>query len=45
MAFYLFIQDKFPDVETMLGGGILLSGLIGFIAKIDVRRELNEKSY
>ena len=45
MYMWLFIflmKDKFPDVETMLGGGILLSALIGFITKVIVKRKLNE---
>ena len=42
--FIFLLKDKFPDVETMLGGGILLSALIGFIVKIIVKRNLNEKS-
>ncbi len=41
MFIFLF-KDKFPDIETMLGGGILLSGLIGFIAKVVVKRNYNE---
>ena len=46
MYMWLFIflfKGYFPDVETMLGGGILLSGLISYIAKIIVKREINEK--
>ena len=42
--FIFLLKDKFPDVETMLGGGILLSALIGFVVKIIVKRNLNEKS-
>ena len=40
--FIFFFKDKFPDIETMLGGGILLSALIGFIAKVVVKKKLNE---
>jgi hypothetical protein len=36
------MKDKFPDIETMLGGGILLSALISFIAKYVVKQKLNE---
>lgn len=40
MWLFIFImKDKFPDVETMLGGGILLSGLISFIMKVYVNRK------
>ncbi len=45
MYMWLFIflfKDKFTDIETMLGGGILLSALIGFIAKVVVKRNYNE---
>lgn len=44
MYMWLFIflfKDKFPDTETMLGGGILLSALISFIAKVVVKRNFN----
>lgn len=45
MWLFIFIfRDLFPDTETMVGGGILASGLIGFIAKTIVRRKFNEKS-
>lgn len=47
MYMWLFIflfRDLFNDTETMLGGGILLSGLIGFIAKLYVKRGMDEKS-
>jgi len=45
MYMWLFIflfKSKFPDVETMLGGGILLSALIFAIAKYVVKQKLNE---
>ena len=45
MYMWLFIflfKRYFPDVETMLGGGILLSALIGYIAKLYVNRSLND---
>ena len=35
---------RFPDTETMLGGGILLSAALGYIAKFIVKRQFNEKS-
>ena len=37
------LKDQFPNNETMIGGGILLSALISFIARIVVKNELNEK--
>lgn len=46
MYMWLFIflfKDRFPDIETMIGGGILLSALIGFIAKVIVKKNLNEE--
>lgn len=46
MYMWLFIflfKDFFPDVETMLGGGILLSALIGFIAKFRIKQQFNEE--
>jgi len=45
MYMWLFIflfRSKFPDIEMMLGGGILLSALIGFITKFAVRTKFNE---
>ena len=41
--FIFLLKENFPDTETMLGGGILLSGLIAFITKIVVKYELNGK--
>ena len=45
MYMWLFIflfKDKFPDIETMLGGGILLSALIAFITKSVIKRKVYE---
>lgn len=43
MWLFIFIfKDKFPDTETMLGGGILLSALIFYITKTVVKRKLYE---
>jgi uncharacterized membrane protein YidH (DUF202 family) len=39
--FIFLFKGLFPDIETMLGGGILLSGLIGFIAKYVVKQKIN----
>jgi hypothetical protein len=33
---------KFPDVETMLGGGILLSAALSLIARYIVKRQFDE---
>ena len=44
MYLWLFIflfREKFDDVELMLGGGILMSALISFIAKYLVKRGFN----
>ena len=41
--FIFLFKGYFPDVETMLGGGILLSALISFIRKFIVKRQFNEK--
>ena len=38
--FIFLFKDKFPDIETMLGGGILLSALFSFISKIIVKKKL-----
>ena len=46
MYMWLFIflfKDKFPDTETMLGGGILLSAAIAMIAKYVVKLKFNEE--
>ncbi|MCP4977476.1 MAG: hypothetical protein GY931_15080 [Maribacter sp.] len=46
MYMWLFIflfRDISSDVETLLGGGILLSGVIGFVCKFFVKQQLNEK--
>ena len=46
MYMWLFIflfKDKFPDTETLLGGGILLSGLIAFVAKYFVKQKFNKQ--
>ena len=40
--FIFLLKDKFPDTETMLGGGILVSGLLAFISKIIVKRKIND---
>lgn len=45
MYMWLFIflaKDKFPDNETMIGGGVLLSALIFYITKAVVKRNYHE---
>lgn len=45
MYMWLFIflfRGIFPDVETLVGGGILLSGIIGFSCKAIIKRQINE---
>lgn len=42
--FIFLFKDLFPDVETMVGGGILLSGVIGFVCKQLARSKFNEES-
>lgn len=38
LILFLF-KEHFPDIETLLGGGILLSAFIGFICKIIIKRQ------
>ena len=40
--FIFLLKDHFPDVETMLGGGILLSGAISVIIKYMVKYKFDE---
>ena len=40
--FIFLLKDNFPDVETMLGGGILLSGAISVIIKYMVKYKFDE---
>ena len=45
MYMWLFIflfRSIFPDVETLVGGGILLSGVIGFACKAIAKQQINE---
>ena len=41
--FLFLLRGFFPDVETLVGGGILLSGVIGFTCKMYVKKQFNEK--
>jgi len=44
MWLFLFLfRWLFPDIETIIGGGILLSGVIGFICKMIVKQNINDK--
>jgi hypothetical protein len=40
--FIFLLKDNFPDAETMLGGGILLSGAISVIIKYMVKYKFDE---
>ncbi|NOY37127.1 MAG: hypothetical protein GXO83_06085 [Chlorobi bacterium] len=40
--FIFILKDKFPDTETMLGGGILLSALIFAVTKYVIKQKFNE---
>jgi hypothetical protein len=40
--FIFLFKDIFPDVETMLGGGILLSGVISIAIKAYLTRHYHE---
>ena len=43
MWFFIFLfRSIFPDVETLVGGGILLSGVIGFACKAIAKQQINE---
>ncbi|KAA3635992.1 MAG: hypothetical protein DWQ02_08980 [Bacteroidetes bacterium] len=39
--FIFLLKDSFPNTESMIGGGILLSALIFYISRIIVKRGLN----
>lgn len=39
--FIFLLKDNFPNIETMLGGGILLSALILFISRMIVKQNFN----
>jgi peptidoglycan/LPS O-acetylase OafA/YrhL len=41
--FIFLFKDKFPDLETLLGGGILLSALISYIARLVVKKQFHAK--
>ena len=41
--FIFLFKDFFPDIETMLGGGILLSAASIYISKFVIKRNLLEK--
>lgn len=41
--FVFLFRDLFPDSESMVGGGILISALIGYICKSLVKKQYYEK--
>ncbi len=41
LIIFLF-KDKFPDIETLLGGGILLSGLIFMLIRASEKKKFFE---
>jgi len=41
--FFFIFKDKFPNIESLIGGGVLLSSLIYFISILIVKREYNGK--
>ena len=43
--FIFLFRDAFPDTETLIGGGILLSAVIGFITKSLARSKFHEKPH
>jgi len=46
MYMWLFIflfKEKFPDLETLLGGGILVSAAIFYFSKLVVKNQFNAK--
>ncbi len=48
MYMWLFIfmfKDMFPDTETMLGGGVLLSALIFWITKMYIKNDLKDDDF
>lgn len=44
MWLFIFIfKDKFPNTESMIGGGVLFSGLIYFFTKLKIASNLNKQ--
>jgi predicted RND superfamily exporter protein len=41
--FIFFFKEYFPNNESMLGGGILLSALIGYIVRLRIKQKLHEE--
>ena len=41
--FIFLFKDKFSDLETLLGGGILLPALISYFARVVVKKQINAK--
>jgi len=40
--FFLLFQRHFPDVETLLGSGIVLSATVGIVIKVYLTRNFHE---
>lgn len=40
---FFLLKDRFPNIETLIGGGILLTALFSFIARLYVKRQLHAK--
>lgn len=41
--FFFLLKDKFPNIESLIGGGILLTALFSFLAKLYVKKQLHEE--
>jgi hypothetical protein len=41
--FIFLLKDLFPDVESMIGGGILLSALISVVIKFVIKKNIHAK--
>jgi len=41
--FFFLFRSYFPNIETIVGGGVLLSALIYFISNLMVKREIYEE--
>ena len=41
--FFFLMKDMFPNIESLIGGGILLTVLFSFLAKLYVKKQLHEE--
>lgn len=41
--FFFLMKDMFPNIESLIGGGILLTALFSFLAKLYVKKQLHEE--